>query len=131
MDKKKITLELELDKILRLSKEDLYNEIISQLVPRILDEIMLAERSSYLSNNPDDSANGFYSRTMFLKNLPLKLSIPRTRSSNFFPSSIPKYKRFLPDEYENLVESLILSSRSIESLKGTIKEMNMPISEER
>jgi len=66
---------------------------------------------------------------MFLKNLPLKLSIPRTRSSNFSPSSIPKYKRFLSDEYENLVGSLILSSQSIESLKESIKEMNIPISE--
>jgi len=72
---------------------------------------MLSERSFYLSHNPLDSANSFYPTTLFFKDLPLKLSVPRTMSSNFFPGVLPRYKRTLPQDYENLVESLLLSAQ--------------------
>ena len=104
-------------------------EMIAQLqLSHILNKLILLERESYLNENPDDSANGFYDRTLHWNNLPIRLSVPRTRSSNFFPSALPKYKRALPQSYGRLVEALLLSARSIDALKDSIRGMGLPVS---
>jgi len=121
-------LNLQEDIMSGITPEKLIEMITQIYLPRILNELMLSERNFYLSHNPLDSANGFYPRTLFFKDLPLKLSVPRTRSSNFFPGVLPRYKRTLPQDYENLVESLLLSARSIEALKESIRNMQLPLS---
>jgi len=104
-------------------------EMVAQLhLSHILNKLMLFERESYLNENPNDSANGFYERTLHWKNLPMRLSVPRTRSSDFFPSTLPKYKRALPESYGRLVEALLLSARSIDALKDSIRGMGLPVS---
>lgn len=104
-------------------------EMIAQLqLSHILNKLMLFERETYLSENPEDSANGFYERTLHWNNLPMRLSVPRTRSSRFFPTTLPKYKRTLPESYGRLVEALLLSARSIDALKDSIREMGLPVS---
>jgi len=104
-------------------------EMVAQLhLSHILNKLMLFERESYLNENPNDSANGFYERTLHWNNLPIKLSVPRTRSSDFFPSTLPKYKRALPESYGRLVEALLLSARSIDALKDSIRGMGLPVS---
>ena len=100
-----------------------------QLLEKSLNDLALKEREDYLKRNPNDSANGFYTRTLYYATSPLSVRVPRTRSSNFFPKSLPKYQRVLPKVYEQLVESIILSSRSIESAKRSMKTLGLPINE--
>ncbi|WP_459893809.1 transposase, partial [Desulfothermus okinawensis] len=102
----------------KLSSQDFYEKIKLSVVPLILNTIMKEERNIYLKENTEEYANGFYPRTLYLNNTPLKVNIPRTRTSSFFPSSIPKYSRYLPQEYSHIVESLFLSTSSIEALKA-------------
>ena len=73
-----------------ISCDQFVNDFNTSLLPLILDTCMHAQRDIYLDNNPDDYANGFYPRTLYLNNTPIPVNVPRTRSSNFFPSIIPQ-----------------------------------------
>jgi len=102
------------------------NSTIQSLLSIILNSIMIKERELFLNHNPS-SKNGFYNRKNFyINSIPIPISIPRTRDSSFFPSIIPKYSRVIPDDYKNLVEALILSSKSINYLKLTLSKLNLP-----
>ena len=90
---------------------------------------MKAEREVHVEKT-GDSKNGFYSRTLSVNTTPLELSIPRVRNTDFFPSIIPKYSRVLPEEYQKLVENILISSKSIQSLKQTLSNLNLPYSPE-
>ena len=93
-------------------KELISNFNIQSFLSSILNSIMIKERDWFLEQNPNSSKNGFYNRKSFsINSIPIHLSIPRTRDSSFFPSIIPKYSRIIPDDYKNLVEALILSSK--------------------
>ena len=66
-----------------------------------------------------------------ISSIPILLSIPKTTRAPFFPSCIPKYSRTLPDSYKNLVESLILSSKSINYLKMSLTKLNLPFNHQQ
>ena len=112
--------------------EIISNSTIQSLLSLILNSIMLKERDLFLLQNPNSSKNGFYNRKHFsISSIPIPLSIPRTRHAPFFPSCIPKYSRTLPDSYKNLVESLILSSKSINYLKMSLTKLNLPFNHQQ
>lgn len=115
----------------KINWQDLFNQHFFQtLFSHVLNLIMQKEREIYLEQF-DDSKNGFYHRNFKIGTIPLTLSIPRTRSSNFYPAIIPKYSRFLPQDYHNLVESLLLSARSLNSLKATLCCLDLPYSDDQ
>jgi len=62
-------LNLQEDIMSGITPEKLIEMITQIYLPRILNELMLSERSFYLSHNPLDSANGFYPRTLFFKEI--------------------------------------------------------------
>ncbi|MCX7725553.1 MAG: IS256 family transposase [Chitinispirillaceae bacterium] len=113
-----------------INPSQFYDEVKSSILPIILNTIMKEEREIHLQHNQNDYANGFHNKTLFLNQQPIDVKVPRTRSSNFFPTSIPKYSRIISDEYSNLIESLLLSSKSLQSLKLSLKKLNLPYSEE-
>jgi len=114
----------------KMGSEEFVNEVKETLLPMVLNSIMEEERSIFLNNHPGEYGNGFYSRRLYSGQTPMEVNVPRTRSSDFFPSAIPKYTRYLTQEYTNLIESLLISSRSIERLKMAIKRLKLPVSPE-
>ena len=106
-------------------KEMAENQLTETLLSAIFNLIMKIERDIYLQEH-QDSKNGFYPRSFSLNGIPLSLSIPRTRQTNFFPSLIPKHARTFPGSYNNLIESLLVSAKSIESLKMTLENLGLP-----
>ena len=129
--KNKKSLKDIIEKILEEMDEvkDFHAESLLQvLLTSLLNAIMRREREMHLEQ-VDDTKNGFYKRNFSIGSIPLILSIPRTRNSTFFPSILPKYSRTLPEEYRKLVEALLLSSRSIQSLKIALSELNLPYSQ--
>jgi len=117
------------DTVLDMLKSNPLHLFYNMLLQNLINEIALKEREEYLQNTPDDNANGFYTRTLSYSQIPLSINIPRTRSSNFFPGIVPRYKRAIPDTYEKLVESIILHSRSVEAAKRAIRNLNLPVNE--
>ncbi len=107
-------------------------QLSETLLSTIFNLIMKIERDIYLQEH-QDSKNGFYPRNFSLNGIPLSLSIPRTRHSNFFPSLIPKHARTFPGSYNNLIESLplLVSAKSIESLKMTLENLGLPYKPEQ
>ncbi len=102
-----------------------------ELVSYLLQVLALLERDIYLEMNTEDKGNGFRNRRLHAGSLTYELYIPRTRKGNFRPSFLPdKWKRTVADDFINLAYSLILSSKSIESAKRAIRELNLPLSEE-
>ena len=115
--------------LLDLLKSSPLHIFYNKAIEKFVNSIALKEREKYLESNPDDSANGFYSRSLYYSQIPLTINIPRTRSSNFFPGIVPKYKRTIPETYDELVESIILQSRSIEAAKRAIRGLELPVNE--
>jgi transposase-like protein len=104
-----------------------YEEMLSYL----LNLLVFLERTVHLQNTPDDKGNGFRPRKLHAGSLTLDLLIPRTRNGTSRPFFLPeKWKRSSPQDFINLAHALILSSKSIEAAKRTIKELRLPISEE-
>jgi len=48
-----------------------------------------AERNVYLEKQPTDKPNGFYDRCLQLGTLPLEVRVPRTRTGDFSPATLP------------------------------------------
>ncbi len=114
----------------KISKENMYLFIKNFLIPLIINLLSEEERRIYLENNPEDSKNGTYPRTMLFSNFPLQIKIPRTRKPGFYPSFIPKYSRSLSaEDYENLMYNTIIGTRSIESLKLSLRGLGISTKE--
>ncbi len=102
-----------------------------KMIPHLLNLLAVVERSIYLRNTPDDKGNGFRQRKLHAGSQTYDLLIPRTRTGYFRSSFLPeKWKRCVPSDFTNLAYSVILSSKSIEAAKRTIKDLNLPVSEE-
>lgn len=86
-----------------------------------------AERRVYLNNNPEDTANGFSpSRNIMMGTTPVTVSVPRTRSSNFYPQLFTKYERTIPEDYEAILRELILNAKNFSSVKRTLRGLKLP-----
>ena len=116
--------------------EDLMNpenivNIMQAGMSALLRTFMLKERDTYLENQSEDRANGYApKRQLFIKTEPVDIEIPRTRGG-FYPSVLPKHKRYLPNEYKNLLEQILLNSKSFKALGQTIQSMGLPYSEKQ
>ena len=104
---------------------------LRELLGLMLNSLAQAERRAYLSRATGDKGNGSYGRGLKLGSLPLQIAVPRTRSGEFRPSLLPPpYQRDYPEETQNLLLSLLASSRSVNAAKAALRRMGLACSEE-
>ena len=90
-----------------------------------------AERSAYLEKEPADKPNGFYDRRLQLGTIPVEVRVPRTRTGEFRPASLPAhYRRGYNEEVQALMMGLLGSSRSINAAKDALQKMGLSSSEQ-
>lgn len=103
---------------------------LASLLEKIIDIIMLAERDTFIQNNPDEVKNGFSSKILNTKLDKLTLAVPRTRSSNFRPVILPeKYKR-TDDSLFEFIKTLIASGCSKNNIINILKQYDISFSED-
>ena len=67
---------------------------LRELLGLLISSTGAAERSVYLEKEPTDKANGFYDRSLQLGTIPVDVRVPRTRTGEFRPASLPsRYRR--------------------------------------
>jgi transposase-like protein len=104
---------------------------LRQLFAALLNALGKAERRAFLTRTSDDKANGFYDRSVGLGSIPLELQVPRTRSGQFRPPSLPPaYQRGYPEETQALLLGLLGSSRSINAAKAALRKLGLSCSDQ-
>lgn len=92
---------------------------------RLLNTLLLKQRDLHLQHDPTDRGNGFAPpRTLFVQTVPVSVQRPRTREG-FYPSCLPKHQRHLPDSYRQLLEQVLLYSRSFNACLRTLQSMGL------
>ncbi len=87
----------------------------------LLHAALLKERELHLEQHPDDRANGYAPiRQLHIKTTPVRVRRPRTRG-DFYPACLPKHQRHIPESYQELLEQVLLESRSFESALRTLQ----------
>jgi len=118
----------DIDKVLQSGMADF---TIRQLLGLLMSSSGAAERKVYLEDTPEDKPNGFYDRSLQLGSIPVEVRVPRTRSGDFRPASLPnRYQRGYAEEIESILTSLLASSRSINAAKSALKKMGLSSSEQ-
>lgn len=113
-----------------LLESDLGALSLRELLGTLLSSLGTAERKAYLQRTLHDKPNGFYDRSLQVGALPLEIRVPRTRSGDFRPASLPAlYQRGYSDETQALLLSLLTSSRSINAVKDALQKMGLSRSE--
>jgi len=106
------------------------SELIKQSVNQEVHNFIMKEREIHQSNHPESIANGFApSRKLSLGTFPIEINRPRTRD-DFYPSILPKYQRVISDEYRDLVYSIVLGAKNFNSIRSSLKALNLPYSKE-
>lgn len=105
---------------------------IGQLLTQLIQQAAIKERGLYLENKPSDKANGFYSRNLSVGSMPLNVFVPRVRSGEFRPEFLPNhYQRSHGEDYQQLLLSMLASSKSKNAAKESIRRMGLSYSEEQ
>ena len=67
---------------------------LRELLGLLISSAGTAERSVYLEKEPTDKPNGFYDRSLQLGTIPVEVRVPRTRTGEFRPATLPsRYRR--------------------------------------
>ena len=104
---------------------------LRQLLSELLSSVGLAERQDYLERSLQDKPNGFYERSLQLGSIPLEVHVPRTRSGEFRPASLPApYQRGYSEEIQSLLLGLLASSRSLNAAKDALQKMGLSSSQQ-
>jgi transposase-like protein len=118
----------EVEKILQSGLGDFS---LRELLGALLSSLAHAERDAYLQSQPEDKANGFYPRSLLLGSVPIDLEVPRTRSKQFRPPSLPaRYQRGYSEETQSLLLGLLRSSRSVSAARDALHKMGLSSSEQ-
>jgi tetratricopeptide (TPR) repeat protein len=116
---------------LPLSEPDLADFSLRELLGMLLSSVGLAERKAYLQRLLHEQPNGFYDRSLQLGTMPLDVRVPRTRSGDFRPTSLPPlYQRGYSDETQPLLLSLLTSARSLNAVKDALQKMGLSSSQQ-
>ena len=115
----KIPLSESLDnEIDRLLSAGLENFSVRELLGMMLSAAGQAERSAYLAKTTGDKGNGSYDRSLNVGSIPVDIRVPRTRSGQFRPNSLPPaYERGYSDEVQSLLFGVLCSARSVNAAK--------------
>lgn len=102
-----------------------------ELLGLLISNVGEAERKAYLSKQSRDKANGFYPRSLLVGSLPIDVEVPRTRTGNFRPASLPlPYQRGYPEESQALLLGLLAASRSVNAARDALRKMGLSSSEQ-
>src|SRR6202011_5130871 len=109
---------------------DLANLSLRELLSMLLSSVGLAERKAYLERVVHDKPNGFYDRSLEVGAFPLDLRVPRTRTGDFRPASLPPlYQRGYSEETQSLLLSLLTSGRSLNAVQDALRKMGLSSSQ--
>lgn len=123
MPRKRRNFEKELLEMLAASPDTIQPELLSSisailrsdwLLSKLFSLIISKERDTYLN---DDSANGFYPRTIQTKLGLLSPSVPRTRNNKFRPKILPEAHFRHDKSVGELLEALIIDCKQVEGVK--------------
>ena len=115
----------------RLLQTGLADFSLRELLGLLISSAGTAERNVFLENTPDDRAYGFYERALQVGSVPVDVKVPRTRSGEFRPMSLPsRYRRGYSEEVQQLLLGLLASSRSINAAKDALQKMGLSQSEQ-
>lgn len=104
---------------------------IRELLGLLISSAGLAERNVYLENSPSDKPNGFYERGLQVGTIPVDVRVPRARSGEFRPASLPsRYRRGYSEEVQSMLLGLLASSRSVNAAKDALQKMGLSSSEQ-
>ena len=115
----------------RLLQTGLADFSLRELLGLLVSSTGAAERNVYLEKTPTDRPNGFYDRSLQLGTIPVEVRVPRTRTGEFRPASLPSpYRRGYCEEVQSLLVGLLGSSRSINAAKDALQKMGLSHSEQ-
>ena len=115
----------------RVLRSGLADFTVRELLGTLVSSAGRAERQVYLENADTDKPNGFYDRSLQVGSIPVDVRVPRTRSGEFRPSSLPApYQRGYGEEVQSLLLGLLSSSRSVNSAKDALRKMGLSSSEQ-
>ena len=110
----------------RLLQMGLGDFSLRELLGMLISSAAAAERSVYLEDSATDKSNGFYDRSLQLGSIPVDVQVPRTRTGDFRPTSLPApYRRGYSEEVQSLLLGLLASSRSINAAKDALQKMGL------
>ncbi|MEW5693885.1 MAG: transposase [Candidatus Hydrogenedentota bacterium] len=117
-----------------LSSPKLVSTIIhyNMLLGNILTEIMAREREQYLNtqNELDDTANGYFPRTLQTEIGKIPISVPRTRTSNFRSTILPDPLVRQDPSLETFIKRLLIQGLYGKKLKQVLKSHLLSFPEE-
>lgn len=115
----------------RLLQTGLADFSLRELLGLLISSAGAAERNVYLEKMGTDKPNGFYERALQVGTIPIDVRVPRTRSGEFRPVSLPPpYRRGYSAEVESVLVGLLGSSRSINAAKDALRKMGLSSSEQ-
>ena len=115
----------------RLLQTGLADFSLRELLGLLISSTGAAERNVYLEKTSNDTPNGFYDRSLQVGTIPVEVRVPRTRSGEFRPASLPlPYRRGYSEEVQSLLLGLLGSSRSIHAAKDALQKMGLSSSEQ-
>jgi transposase-like protein len=115
----------------RVLQSGLADFSLRELLGVLVSSVGQAERQLYLSKQSHDKANGFYPRSVSMGSIPIDIEVPRTRSGNFRPATLPPlYQRGYSEETQALLLGLLASSRSINAARDALRKMGLSSSEQ-
>src|SRR5215470_1881154 len=121
----------EKSEIEKLLQSGLGDFSLRELLGALLSCLVHAERGAYLQGTPQDKANGFYPRSLLVGSVPIEMEVPRTRSGQFRPPSLPpRYQRGYSEETQSLLLGLLSSSRSLSAARDALHKMGLSSSEQ-
>ena len=115
----------------RLLQTGLADFSLRELLGLLISSTGAAERNVYLEKTSNDKPNGFYDRSLQVGTIPVEVRVPRTRSGEFRPASLPlPYRRGYSEEVQSLLLGLLGSSRSIHAAKDALQKLGLSSSEQ-
>jgi putative transposase len=115
----------------RLLQTGLADFSLRELLGLLISSAGAAERTLYLQKTATDKPNGFYDRALQIGTVPVDIRVPRTRSGEFRPASLPSaYRRGYSEEVQSLLLGLLSSSRSINAAKDALRKMGLSSSDQ-
>jgi putative transposase len=115
----------------QMLESDLADLSVRELLSMLLSSLSLAERKAYLERIFPDKPNGFYDRSLQLGTIPVEIRVPRTRSGDFRPATLPPlYQRGYSQETQSLLLSLLSSGRSLNAVKDALQKMGLSSSQQ-
>ena len=90
-----------------------------------------SERRAYLAETTNDKGNGSYERSLNVGSIPVDIRVPRTRSGQFRPNSLPPpYTRGYAEEVQSLLFGVLCSARPVNAAKTALRKMSVNASPE-